>query len=200
MNVLQQNYFRSKLEKEEKNAHDLLGTMRNNDTIDSKAEMSSELSFYDNHPGDTSTELNDIERGMALKKNEQIIIDKIHDSLEDIEKGSYGICKKCGKEIPRERLEFLPYAKYCASCQKEMSRNTSEDLKDRSSEEDVISFPYGSRDRLSPYNNEYDGDDAYEDVENYNKLHNVEEYFGEGEEYVDPIEKISNEQYKRTLE
>ncbi len=41
----------------------------------------------------------------------------IDSALSRIELGKYGICLKCGKKIPRERLEALPYALMCVECQ-----------------------------------------------------------------------------------
>ena len=38
--------------------------------------------------------------------------------LEKIKKGKYGICEKCGKEIPLERLEVSPEARFCLKCEK----------------------------------------------------------------------------------
>ena len=37
-------------------------------------------------------------------------------ALVRIEKGDYGICAKCGKEIPAARLEFRPSSIYCVDC------------------------------------------------------------------------------------
>ena len=39
-------------------------------------------------------------------------------ALEKIEKGNYGKCEKCKKDIPRERLEIVPEARFCLNCQK----------------------------------------------------------------------------------
>jgi RNA polymerase-binding transcription factor DksA len=36
--------------------------------------------------------------------------------LDRINQGTYGRCGKCGKEIPQERLEVLPYALMCITC------------------------------------------------------------------------------------
>lgn len=36
-----------------------------------------------------------------------------HEALKEIEAGTYGICKICGKEIEPERLEANPSAKTC---------------------------------------------------------------------------------------
>lgn len=40
----------------------------------------------------------------------------VHDALERIREGKYGICATCGRHIARERLELLPYAVECARC------------------------------------------------------------------------------------
>ncbi len=41
----------------------------------------------------------------------------IENALERINRGTFGICPMCGKEIPEARLEALPYAVLCVSCQ-----------------------------------------------------------------------------------
>ncbi|KQB76696.1 molecular chaperone DnaK, partial [Clostridium butyricum] len=49
-------------------------------------------------------------------------------------------------------------------------------------------------------------EDAYQSVEFFNKMKNMDEYYNVGEEqdleeegYVEPVERISNEYYKSTL-
>ena len=39
-------------------------------------------------------------------------------ALESIEKGTYGICKYCKKEIDEKRLEARPHSSSCVSCKK----------------------------------------------------------------------------------
>lgn len=39
-------------------------------------------------------------------------------ALEKIDSGSYGLCEECGQPIPRVRLEALPFASNCVSCQR----------------------------------------------------------------------------------
>lgn len=43
-------------------------------------------------------------------------------ALERIEKGRYGYCKRCNKEIPPKRLELLPETQYCVSCESEIKQ------------------------------------------------------------------------------
>ena len=42
----------------------------------------------------------------------------ISKAIEKIEKGTYGVCEKCGKEISQKRLEAFPAAKLCIKCKK----------------------------------------------------------------------------------
>ncbi len=41
----------------------------------------------------------------------------IDSAITRIEQGKYGLCMKCGKKIPKERLEAIPYALLCIECQ-----------------------------------------------------------------------------------
>ncbi len=38
---------------------------------------------------------------------------RIEHALNKIEKGVYGVCEKCGQDIPAERLQAAPEAEYC---------------------------------------------------------------------------------------
>lgn len=35
----------------------------------------------------------------------------------ELQRGIYGVCRLCGKDIPRKRLEAMPGATLCVSCQ-----------------------------------------------------------------------------------
>lgn len=49
---------------------------------------------------------------LTLEKNLQDVIN----ALERIEKGTYGICENCQKEITLERLKANPSARTCIKC------------------------------------------------------------------------------------
>lgn len=42
---------------------------------------------------------------------------EIDGAVERIDDGSYGSCAECSREIPPRRLEALPFATLCVSCQ-----------------------------------------------------------------------------------
>ena len=68
------------------------------------------------HPADMGTDNFDEELDLALLENEQQLLVDIDDALARIKAGTYGRCENCHREIPRERLEALPYARYCVEC------------------------------------------------------------------------------------
>jgi DnaK suppressor protein len=46
----------------------------------------------------------------------------ISGALKRIEKGEYGICMECEERISPRRLEAIPWAAYCVSCQDRLER------------------------------------------------------------------------------
>ncbi len=39
-------------------------------------------------------------------------------ALQKIEDGSFGDCERCGEAIAEKRLDALPFARYCITCQR----------------------------------------------------------------------------------
>jgi DnaK suppressor protein len=54
-----------------------------------------------------------------LTDSEKQTIDMIEAALRRIEKGVYGRCESCRKNILRLRLEVMPWVRYCINCQSE---------------------------------------------------------------------------------
>ena len=46
----------------------------------------------------------------------QVTIAEIDAALARIDAGTYGMCARCGTEIPEERLELRPFASRCVAC------------------------------------------------------------------------------------
>ena len=70
-----------------------------------------------NHVADDATEVFTRERNLALRNNAQDLLTQVESALQRLDEGSYGMCARCGQQIPPERLEALPYAIYCIQCQ-----------------------------------------------------------------------------------
>lgn len=204
MNSEKLEYYKQKLLDERKRITGLLGSMKKNDTIDTNIEVASELALYDNHPADCGAEINDMERGRALKNNEVYLIKKIDGALNNIYNGSYGKCKRCKQDIVEDRLEFIPYAEYCVKCQEAMHDIHQRTMEDRPVEEAVIKavLSKGHNDNNKNFFR-FSDEDSVLAVESYNRRDRIHEFYNfiddEDDGYVDPIERISNDQYKATL-
>lgn len=73
-----------------------------------------------NHVADDATEVFTRERNLALRSNAQDLLAQVDAALQRLDEGTYGICARCGQEIAPDRLEALPYAIYCITCQSQV--------------------------------------------------------------------------------
>ena len=54
-------------------------------------------------------------------------VDNIDAALHKLEDGTYGVCEECGEDIPIKRLDAVPAAIYCVSCQHEIDRRNKDE-------------------------------------------------------------------------
>lgn len=59
---------------------------------------------------------------LGLIENEEAIIREIDEALERVDNGSFGGCEGCNGAIPLTRLETLPFARFCVTCQQQQER------------------------------------------------------------------------------
>ncbi len=52
----------------------------------------------------------------AIGSQEINRLKRIDAALARIDNNKYGVCMQCGKKIPKERLEAIPYAMLCIDC------------------------------------------------------------------------------------
>jgi DnaK suppressor protein len=59
------------------------------------------------------------EEWIFLQKNsvDRAALREIEDALDRLRDGSYGTCLDCGISISRKRLDAVPWARYCVTCQ-----------------------------------------------------------------------------------
>jgi DnaK suppressor protein len=62
---------------------------------------------------DLASELIERDLHIALKGRDRSRLKSLNDAIERIEKGTYGICERCGRTIPEKRLELNPVASCC---------------------------------------------------------------------------------------
>ena len=58
----------------------------------------------------------DQELTLTLLGSDEDILDQIEAAIKRIEEGSYGRCEACGEQIPKTRLDAIPYAALCIQC------------------------------------------------------------------------------------
>ncbi|MDW7651285.1 MAG: TraR/DksA C4-type zinc finger protein [Bacillota bacterium] len=161
-----------------------------------------ELSVVDNHPADIASENYERAKDISLHEKNQLVLKKVDEALEKIALGIYGACENCGKPIPDDRLDAVPYAEFCIAC-KEKSEGAPHDYP-RPVEEKYLMSPFarsymGDKDYTG-----YDGEDAWQDVARFNKLPHVfyEETADESDDTIGAVEdtdRISNEEYEDQL-
>ncbi|HLI23855.1 MAG TPA: TraR/DksA C4-type zinc finger protein, partial [Acidimicrobiales bacterium] len=66
--------------------------------------------------GEGGTSNVDREVDLALSAQARASVAEIDRALGKIEAGTYGICERCGAEIPEARLQALPHAALCVAC------------------------------------------------------------------------------------
>jgi RNA polymerase-binding transcription factor DksA len=68
------------------------------------------------HLADMGTAVYLQELNATLLENQEYIRDEVLHALKRIDEGTYGNCENCGRPILEERLELLPYTRYCTAC------------------------------------------------------------------------------------
>lgn len=63
---------------------------------------------------------------IGMIENEEQILREVYEALDRLDKDTYGICESCGGPIPAQRLDVLPYARYCLSCQQTTEQQMEE--------------------------------------------------------------------------
>ncbi|MCX6810599.1 MAG: TraR/DksA family transcriptional regulator [Candidatus Berkelbacteria bacterium] len=77
---------------------------------------------YGRGDDDNAREYEDFENNLSLEVQLKTLDKKINTALKAIDKGTYGQCSVCKKEIESGRLKSVPYADVCVSCKKNSKR------------------------------------------------------------------------------
>lgn len=94
-----------------------------------QAELKEKITSYQKAPelgsdveDSESTEADEAEEtsnALAMAQAYRDRLEEVENAINKINEGTYGKCEKCGKEIPNEKLEKNPTAKFCESCGEE---------------------------------------------------------------------------------
>lgn len=87
--------------------------MENESLKKSRLEAGGDLSSMPIHMADMGTDNFEQEFSLGLMDSERKLLNEINHALQRIFDGKYGLCEGTGKEIPKPRLEAVPWARYC---------------------------------------------------------------------------------------
>ena len=58
----------------------------------------------------------------SLSNNERDMLQLVDEALSRVEGRRFGLCAVCEDEVDKKRLEAVPWAKYCISCQEKQEQ------------------------------------------------------------------------------
>jgi len=85
-------------------------------------ESAQELPGYSLHMADSGTDNFDRDFALSLLSSDQDAVYEIEEALKRIEKKTYGVCELTGKNIPRARLEAIPWTRFTVEAQAQLER------------------------------------------------------------------------------
>src|SRR3970040_2386652 len=58
----------------------------------------------------------------SLSNTDREVLQQVDEALHRLNRGTFGICIECGKELNRKRLEAVPWARHCLPCQEKTEK------------------------------------------------------------------------------
>ena len=86
-------------------------------------ESAEEMAGYSLHMADSGTDNFDRDFALSLLSSDQDAMYEIEEALKRIEKNTFGICELTGKQIPRARLEAIPWTRFTAQAERELEKH-----------------------------------------------------------------------------
>jgi RNA polymerase-binding protein DksA len=107
--------------------------------------LRSKLHYTPNIPQEERADIIDFTSAEKIRDIESIItsidtdvLKLIERALDKINSGTYGYCESCGVRIDKERLEEVPYVRYCIDCQERIELG---EMVSKVSEEETLRPP-----------------------------------------------------------
>jgi RNA polymerase-binding transcription factor DksA len=86
-------------------------------------ESAQEMAGYSLHMADSGTDNFDRDFALSLLSADQDSVYEIEEALKRIEKKTYGVCELTGKNIPKARLEAIPWTRFTVDAQAQLERD-----------------------------------------------------------------------------
>ena len=92
--------------------------LKEKEKIDAKIKNLKKFPDYGQGEEDNLQEMGDFENNLSIEEQLVFLSKKIDKALAAIDKGTYGQCSACKKNIEKGRLSIMSYADLCVSCKK----------------------------------------------------------------------------------
>ena len=79
-------------------------------------DVSGKLSNVPMHLADLGTDTFEQEMSASLLTNARQLQAEVAAALDRFEQDTFGKCAQCGRDIGKDRLEAVPYTRYCVEC------------------------------------------------------------------------------------
>lgn len=87
-------------------------------------ESAGDLSAYSFHMADMGTDAMEREKTFLFASAEGRLLYDVDQALRRIYRSEYGTCPTCGKDIGKARLDAIPHATLCVSCQEKQEKES----------------------------------------------------------------------------
>ncbi len=81
-----------------------------------------DLSAYSFHMADMGTDAMEREKAFLFASAEGRLLYEVDQALRRLYRNEYGVCASCGKDVGKPRLDAIPHATYCVSCQEKQEK------------------------------------------------------------------------------
>jgi DnaK suppressor protein len=87
-----------------------------------QTEVEPALAADDDAAADMAADIYERGKIISLINNLETKLHSLNRAISMAEQGTYGICEKCGVQIPEERLKIMPETTHCVRCASEMEK------------------------------------------------------------------------------
>ncbi|HEX2052231.1 MAG TPA: TraR/DksA C4-type zinc finger protein [Actinomycetota bacterium] len=113
------------LEEERTRLEQVRNTLLLESLEESQSASMQELADIDQHPGDQGTETFEREKAESIRISTEAQLQDVDRAVGKLDSGQYGRCEICGRDIPDERLEARPAARYCIEDQAKVEQESA---------------------------------------------------------------------------
>lgn len=117
-------HFEERLLEERKKLSGQLGYLEKAMT-QTQRDAGGDLSAYSFHMADMGTDAMEREKAFLFASAEGRLLYNVDQALRRLYRGEYGVCQSCGKEIGKPRLDAIPHASLCVTCQEKQEKETN---------------------------------------------------------------------------